>query len=411
MPAVLLIGDFRRLWLASTIAALGDYFRLFAIPLLVFALTGSALTTGATLALETVPYLIVSPVAGALTDRFGRRHVMLTCRVIQAVLVGSLPATFYGGVMSLPQTYAVALLTGGVEVVYGAASLSGVPALVGRESLVTANSALQMSLSVSALVGPPLAGAVSGATGQPAAALAMDAGAQLAAALVLFRVGVPMLPDRSAAQAISLVRDIREGLAYMARHPLLRTTAVVLFTFNVVLGGTLGQLVVYGRVELGLRSLPLSLLYSGEGFGAIIGAILAPRIGRRWPLGRIVLAALPVSACSVLILSLAANLPEAFAALALLGLAETVMFVNLIALRQRIVPDHMQGRVNATARALAVSGVPVGAVVLGALVGPLGIRRSLALLAVAALANAVGAAFTSLRSDTASHLATESTAR
>jgi hypothetical protein len=89
---------------------------------------------------------------------------------------------------------------------------------------VAANSAIQVSLSVSALVGPPLAGVVAGLTGQPAAALAMDAGVLL-----------------------------------------LRTSALLLFSFNVMLGGTLGQLVVFGRVVPGLGSLPLSLLYSAEG--------------------------------------------------------------------------------------------------------------------------------------------------
>jgi hypothetical protein len=55
---------------------------------------------------------------------------------------------------------------------------------------------------------------------------------------------------------------------------LLRTSALLLFSFNVMLGGTLGQLVVFGRVVPGLGSLPLSLLYSAEGVGAVVAAFL-----------------------------------------------------------------------------------------------------------------------------------------
>jgi hypothetical protein len=78
--------------------------------------------------------------------------------------------------------------------------------------------------------------------------------------------------------------------------------------------------------------------------------------------------------------------------------ASTVMFVNLLALRQRIVPDRLQGRVNATARAVAVSGTPAGALLAGVLVGPLGgVRTVFLALAGFALLNAVLAFFTPLR--------------
>ena len=186
-----------------------------------------------------------------------------------------------------------------------------------------------------------------------------------------------------------MLTDIREGLAYLWRDRLLRTSALLLFSFNVVLGGTLGQLVVVGQVVLRLHSLPLSLLFSAEGAGAVLGAALAGRAGRRWSVGAIILAALPVTGLSVLGLSAAPDLLVACAALAVFGTAETVMFVNLLALRQRTTPGHMQGRVNATGRALAVAGTPGGALLAGVLVGPLGgIRAALAVLGGIALLNA-----------------------
>lgn len=398
--AVWFEADFRLLWLATTVAALGDFFRLFAIPLLVFSLTGSALNTGAALAAETVPYLVVSPLAGVFADRADRRRVMIATRVAQFAIVGSLPGAYYTGLLSLPQIFAVSFAAGSADVVFGAASLAGLTHVVAPSRLVAANSALQLTFSLSALVGPPLAGAVVGATGKPAAALAADAGVQILAAAALIGIRRPMRADRTGHPARSVTADTREGLAYLWRHPLLRTSAFLLFAFNFMLGGTLGQLVVFGKAVLGLPSLPLSILYSGEGVGAIVAAALAPRIGRRWPLGKIVVVALPVSAASVLVLSAASNLVIAVLALATLGMAETIMFVNLIALRQRIVPSHLQGRVNATARALAVSGTPAGALFAGALVTPLGgVRPVLALLGFLALINAMAALFTQLRTD------------
>lgn len=388
-PGIWANPGFRRLWAAATLSVVGDYFRLFAVPFLVFSLTGSALNTGATLAVETLPYLLVSPFAGVLTDRLPRRRVMIASRLAQLALVGSLPAAYYAGALSLAQVFGVVFAMGCVEVVFGAASLSALPGLVAPGQLVAANSAIQLSFSVAALAGPPLAGVVTGLAGSPAAALLGDAAAQLVAAGALARIAQPMRPHGPRDGAASVVADIREGLVYLWRDPLLRTSALLLFSFNVMLGGTLGQLIVFGRVALGLHSIPLSLLFGAEGAGAVIGAVLAPLAGRRWPVGKIIVAALPVTALSVLGLSVAPDLPAACAALAAVGVAETMMFVNLLALRQRIVPDYLQGRVNATGRAMAVAGTPVGALAAGVLVAPLGgVRPALAVLGGFALANA-----------------------
>ena len=74
---------------------------------------------------------------------------------------------------------------------------------------------------------------------------------------------------------------------------------------------------------------------------------------------------------------------------------------NLLALRQQIVPDRLQGRVNATARAIAVSGTPAGAFLAGVLVGPLGgVRTVFLVLAGVAMLNAILADFTPSRGGT-----------
>lgn len=390
--------DFVRLWIALTISYLGDFFSFFAIPLLVFTLTGSALQTGLSLAIGTLPYVVVSPFAGVLVDRADRRRVMVWTRLVEAVLIGSIPVTSVLGVLTLGQIYVVGFLAGSSAVVFGAATLSATPNIVEPDQLVPANALQQTSLSVCSLVGPPLAGVVIAVTGAPVAALAVDAATFLLAALLIASIRRPMQAPREGHSAQGVFADIAEGFRYVWQHRLVRTIALVLFTFNVMLGGVLGQLVVYGSRVLRLDAVSLSLLFAAEGAGIILGAAIASRIGRRWPLGPIVLVVLPINALSVVALALAPNLGVAFVGMAVLGAASTVMFVNLLALRQRIVPDRLQGRVNATARAVAVSGTPVGAFVAGALVGPLGgVRIVFLVLAVLAMANAVLACFTPLR--------------
>lgn len=375
-----------------------DFFSFFAIPLLVFSLTGSALQTGLSLALSTVPYVVVSPFAGVLVDRADRRRVMVATRSAEMVLIGSIPLASLFGWLTLGQIYAVGFLAGSAAVVFGAATLSAIPNIVTKDQLVPANALQQTSLSVCSLLGPPLAGLVVAVSGAPVTALAIDALSFLLAALLIAAIRRPMQAMRDGGSAQGVFADIAEGFRYVWRHRLVRTIALVLFTFNVMLGGVLGQLVVYGSRVLELDTVSLSLIFAAEGAGTIVGAAVASRIGRRWPLGPIVLVVLPINALSVGALAVAPNLAVAFVAMAVLGAASTVMFVNLLALRQQIVPDHLQGRVNATARAVAVSGTPVGAFLAGVLVGPLGgVRPVFLVLAAAAMLNAALAFFTPLR--------------
>lgn len=392
--------DFVKLWAASTISVFGDFFTVFALPLLVFSRTGSALQTGLTLAAETVPYVVVSPFAGVLVDRADRRMILIVTRIAQFFLVGSVPLAAALGVLSMAQILVVAFLSGSVAVVFGAASLSALPNIVVPEQLVAANAAQQLSFSIAALAGPPLAGVVVALTGSPEWALTVDAASFLVGAALLVAIRRRMQADRDPdASPGTVLSDLREGLTYVWGHRLVRTAALLLFTFNVMLGGVLGQLVVYGRTELALADFPLSLLFAADGAGTILAAGLAARLGRGRRMGRIVLVALPTTALCILLLAVAPNLAVALGALVVFGAVQTVMFVNLISLRQRIVPDRLQGRVNATARAVAVSGTPLGALLAGVLAEPFGVRTVFLGLAVLAMINAAAAFATPLLSD------------
>lgn len=229
------------------------------------------------------------------------------------------------------------------------------------------------------------------------AALAVDAVTFLLAALLIASIHRPMQAARDGRSAQGVFADIIEGFRYVWAHRLVRTIALMLFSFNVMLGGVIGQLVVYGSRVLGLDGLAVPVVRRRGRRNHCGGSDRQPN-RPALAAGTIVLVVLPINVLGVVGLALAPNMAVAFVALAVLGAASTVMFVNLLALRQRIVPDRLQGRVNATARAVAVSGTPAGALLAGVLVGPLGgVRTVFLVLAGFALLNAVLAFFTPLR--------------
>src|SRR5918912_2424220 len=87
----LLSGDFGRFWLGQTVSNLGSSFTLFALPLLVFKLTGSPINLGVTTAAEFVPYLLFGLVIGAWVDRVDRKRLMIATDVGRAAVIAVIP--------------------------------------------------------------------------------------------------------------------------------------------------------------------------------------------------------------------------------------------------------------------------------------------------------------------------------
>ncbi|MFI6099421.1 MFS transporter [Lentzea sp. NPDC051213] len=145
--------DFRFLWGGRAISLLGSWLLVVAVPAHVYALTGSMLATGLTLAAEYLPALVLGPVAGVLVDRWDRRRVMIAADLVRAAAVAGMlvgtPAAIYAAV--------VAESVGAV--VFRPAAQALVPAVVGTgDALGSANSWNAATDGVVRLLGPPLGG-------------------------------------------------------------------------------------------------------------------------------------------------------------------------------------------------------------------------------------------------------------
>jgi MFS family permease len=90
VPAALKIADFRFLFAGNLISGLGSWLLVVAVPYQVFRLTGSTAATGLTLAAESLPALLVGPVAGVFVDRWDRRRLMITADLLRAVAVAGI---------------------------------------------------------------------------------------------------------------------------------------------------------------------------------------------------------------------------------------------------------------------------------------------------------------------------------
>src|SRR5215207_3626913 len=156
--------DFWKFWAGQTISNLGSSFTDFAIPLLIFNLTGSALNLAIASATTFLPYLLFGLPIGAWVDRVNRKRLMIITDLLRALILASIPLLAALDMLAVWWIYAAGFLTSTLTIGFNSAEFAAIPSLVGRDeanagqALVTANGRIQASYSAATVVGPLLAG-------------------------------------------------------------------------------------------------------------------------------------------------------------------------------------------------------------------------------------------------------------
>src|SRR5438477_12117005 len=144
-PTQKLGADFWKFWTGQTISNLGSSFTGFALPLLVFKLTGSALNLAISTAVYFLRYLLFGLVIGAWVDRVDRKRLMIITDLLRALVLASIPLLAAFDMLSVEWIYAAGFLTSTLTIGFNSAEFAAIPSLVAHddsgagEALVTAN--------------------------------------------------------------------------------------------------------------------------------------------------------------------------------------------------------------------------------------------------------------------------------
>lgn len=384
---------YRRFLAARTVAMAGNALSLVAFPVLVYALTGSATLTALVAAAETAPYLVVGLPVGALVDRWNRRRVLVVTGAGSGLALLTVPVADALGLLGFAQLLVVATTVATLFVFADAASFGVVPQMVGRDRVASATSTLVSVGTAIGIVGPLVSGVLVTAT-SPALVIGIDAVGYLAAAAVISRLRWAGSEDVAEAPSDRrLRREVAEGLHYIWAMPVVRWLTVLGAGASLAGGTTTGLLVVVGVEQLGLGadSPVLGWLFAAGAAGTFAASLLLPRLQARVGVGAITTTGYAVALTCVVVLSFARSVPAALPVLAALNFAMTTLIVNGIVTRQVVTPDHLQSRVNTTARLIAWGGSPLGAALGGLVAGAAGTPWALRAAALGLLASLTGA--------------------
>ncbi|MFC0254568.1 MFS transporter [Massilia consociata] len=393
-------ADFRRFWLSSILAQFGAQVTLLALPICaVLLLHATPAQMGILAAFESLPFLLFGLPSGVLLDRSRRLPIIMGSDLMVATALATVPLAWWMDMLTVHWLYAVGFVIGAGHVVGGSAEQVFLTFLVGRSGLVDAQSKFASTESAARVLGPGMAGGLIQLLGAPVAILCNVAGF-IVSLLNLRRIRARE-PQPPATHTHPL-RDIREGLAFVWNAPLLRTLAWVSACWHLLFYGYTALHVLFATRVLGMDAGTMGMANMLGGLGVLAAALLVKPLSRRLGTGGGILVGLCVSAFGFMLVpaipaSLFGSAALTVAAYAVvvfwIDCGATLFFVPYIALRQRVTPDAVLGRMVATMRALTVATAPLGALLAGALGEGFGVRTGLGCIAGGALLLAAGGVF------------------
>jgi len=365
--------DFRLFWSGQLVSLIGTWMQSVGQAWLVLELTGSPFHLGLVTALQFIPILLLSPVGGALSDRFPKRRIIL---LTQAAMMGQafvLAALVWSGQI---RYWHVAVLAS----VYGLGRAIDIPArqsyitdLVGRSDLANAVALNSLVFNGARIVGPAAAGLLIARFGV-ALAFLLNGLSFVAVLAALLATRTPGDPDP--AGRLGIRAGVWGALAYASRTPpvaftlsLIVAVSVLVLNFNVVVP-------LVAKDVLGEGAHGFGLLMSSLGAGAVMAGVGLTLLRRGRPSLRFLAVSATVLSAGTASLGLVGHFGTAAVLLVGLGCCQILFSTGCNTTLQLTTPDALRGRVMGL-YALANAGMtPFGSLLVGTVAEHLGVRAA-----------------------------------
>lgn len=380
--------NLRRLNMAFAGSVVGDW--AYAIGVAVFAyIQGGAVAVGVLGVVRYISMAIFGPFTSLLADRFDRKRVMVFADVIRVVLVAAAGFVIWreGPPMIV---YTLAVLTAIAGTAFRPAQAALMPSLANHPGeLTAANVASSTIESVGFFAGPAIGGLLIAVSGV-AAVFVFDAVTFVwSAGLVLglrrvvaIDVSADIAADAQveateAAERESMFAGIGDGYREIFRSRDIRLLVGLYCAQTVVAGASLVFSVAIALDLLDLGQSGVGLINSAVGVGGLIGGFVALMLATRGKLARDFGLGVILWAAPLLLIAAWPTLTSALIAMALIGIANSVVDVNAFTILQRLVPDEVMGRVFGAMESAIVGGMALGALLMPILINTIGLRSGL----------------------------------
>ena len=367
-------NSYWRLFSSSTISNLGDGMVVAAAPLLAISLTDDSRLIAAISFAAMLPWLILSLPAGVYLDRHDRQKIMVRANLVRGLIFALIAIGAATDSLNIYLLIVATMLAGVCELFFDMSSQAILPAIVNQESLEVANSRLYISQIISnGFVGLPFGAWIFViAIGAP---FSINAIALILAALLIRSIRIKSAP-KVESSTNSFGADLRQGLAWLWKHDLLRTLAIMLGVANMCGMFAQAVFVKFARDELGLGARGFGILLAAISVGSIVGGLIGQRVSKK-------LGATTAIILSYIIFAISDVIPGVFPKIwtvalsgIVMAIAGTTWNVITVSMRQRLIPTELFGRVNSVYRFIGTGSTAFGALIGGQIAYSFGLRAT-----------------------------------
>ncbi|MCE9521236.1 MAG: MFS transporter [Alphaproteobacteria bacterium] len=369
--------DFRRLWAAQAVSAVGSRVSRTAMPVVAISLLNASATSVSILsALAMAPGVVIALFAGGLIDRARKRPLLIAMDIVRAVLLLTLPAAAIFDVLTMTQLVVVATLTGAATAVFVIAESAYLPRLIGAGQLVDGNTKLQTSEAVAEIAGPSLAGILIHAVTAPVA-IFVDALSFVWSAWWMRQIESGEDTAPSVAAEHHPLSDIFEGWRACRQNPFVLPLLLAQGIFGLFGGFFAAIYMIYALRTLELDVATVGIVIGVGGLGALWGAVAAMPLSRALGVGRAVVLSLTCWVIATTLIPAAegrGDLAVPFlVAQQLIGDGFLTAFLILaVSIRQTALHEDVQARAGATFQLVEGLTLPTGALIAGPLADAVG---------------------------------------
>ena len=355
--------DFRIMWFGACTSSIGTLMQTFAQAWLVLELSKSPLMLGLDSFLGSIPIVLFSLVGGVFADRTERQKLLLGSQFVQMACAFSLAALFANGLKQVWPILTISFIVGTAQSFGGPAYSALIPTLVKPEDLPNAIALNSIQFNVARVLGPMFGGValVLGASW----CFSLNGISFIAVIISLLIIHPHFVPTKSKESVLS---SMKEGIRFIRQQSAMEALIVLAFMMTLLAFPLIVFLPVFAKdVFHGGPNLYTVLLVC-SGIGSICGALTVAAAGKHKHMGRWLLLMLMLLGALIAAFALSHWLVLSCILIFFAGAMLLAVFTSISSLVQMIAPDNMRGRVLSVYNVAFRGGMPVGSLVVGALV-------------------------------------------
>ena len=374
--------EYRLLWTGFVCLAMGLWMDQVARGWLIYELTNSTVQLGLVRGIQAIPILLLSPIAGSMADRYGRKIQMMIALSLDGLMYAALAILVLTGLIQPWHVYVTALGSAIVQTFHHPSRAAMIADAVPPSHLTNAIGLNSIAFNVSRSTGPALAGLVIARFGT-GGSFAVQAVLYLMAvwATLLLRLGrSPASPSKSHGQREAFGRSIVEGWRFSWKNEKVRAGLLVVMFAAFLITPFTTLLPVFARDILGVGATGQGLLLTGMGLGALCSAVLIATIGDRLPRGMVMLVGVALYGVSVAVFAGSPWFRLSIVLMLFVGLFHVTSHALVQTVVQGNSPTEFRGRTMAIFQQNHFM-MTIGSMLIGTLASVLGAQWALVLMA------------------------------